>query len=171
VPVVDDLQRWGSKGRAAEMDEYVACSLEPPYGMLEPDLQMGHKLALCDINAKLIYSLGTLFCPAWSSHRKFDLTYLQNHATAKDFDDMFPNPFSSEPKFFGAEILVKGKVPLSEIKQIYFVDKESRNQAVEQCTRVIDEVGKIGVIIYFVIRPEVFKRPPNHYLKRSRFPH
>jgi hypothetical protein len=170
APVVDDCQRWGSSTRATEMSEYVACALEPPYGMLETDIQAGSKLALCEIDAKLIYTQGTLFCPAWSSHRKFDLQYLKSHCTATDFDNMFPNPSSSEPRFFGAEILVKNKVPLSDIKQVYFVDKESRNEATKSCTQVIQEVGRIGVTIYFVIRPEVFKRPPDHYLKRARFP-
>lgn len=169
MTVGGDWQRWGSRDRFQEMEEYVACSLEPPYGMLEKDLDAGYTLALCDIKAGLISRGGTLFCPAWSSYREFNLEGLMERSTAEHFDGMFPNPSSSEPKFYGAEILVKVSIPLLEIQRVYFTDKELRDRAIRDCTRVIQEVGRRGVTIYFVIRPEVFKRPPDHYLKRQRF--
>jgi len=130
-----------------------------------------HKLALLCVDARIVFeSDGTLFCPAWSSYRIFDLRYLKQHATAGDFDDMFPNPTSSEPRFFGAEILVKDMVPLRYIQRIYFPDDDSLDATFETCSQIVAGRSRMGVTIYFTRRAEVFKRPPDHYLTRQRFP-
>lgn len=159
---------WGPTGRAEELREYISCSLEPPYGMIESEIGSG-RLILCELAASLIWREGTLFCPAWSSYRKFNLEYLKTHCGEEDFDCMFPNPFSSEPIFHGAEILVKDLIPLYNIRRVYFIDANALNWAVKECTAVVEQQGRIGVTIYFAVRPEVFKRPSDHYLKRKRF--
>lgn len=166
--LVCDEHGWGPSDRAEELKEYVSCSLEPPYGMIQAELDTG-RLVLCEIDASVIWEEGTLFCPAWSSHHRFDLEYLKSHATADDFDQMFPNPFSSEPRFLGAEILVRNKVPLGSIKRVYFSNDDSMKRAIHECTQVVEQKGHTGVTIYFVKREEVFKRPPDHYLRRRRY--
>ncbi len=157
---------WGPYGREEDLEDYVSCSLEPPYGMIRAEEE---PLILCEIDSKLIWDDDTLFCPAWSSYHKFDLDYLKEHATVEDFDNMFLNPFSSGPRYFGAEILVKNRVQLGDILKVYFTDRERLNEALQSCTEVIERKGRIGVTIAFITRPEVFKRPPGHYLKHEKY--
>lgn len=127
-------------------------------------------LALFEISAKLIYEReDTLFCPAWLSFNKFNLNYLRSHSKARDFDAMFPNPTSKEPRYLGAEILVKGSIPLVEIRRIYFSDEVFFERIFQECKDIIATRPRLGIIIYFVFDPEKFKRPPDYFLKRSKF--
>jgi len=150
------------------LSNYVSCSLEPPYGMIQSDIGRT-VVVLCRISPHVIWEEGTLFCAAWSSYRQFSLDYLLEHSTASDFDQMFPNRDSSEPRFLGAEILPRERVWLGDIGTVYFTDSDSRQLALTECRRVIDRKGKIGATVSFVVRPEVFKRPPDLYSRRSRY--
>ncbi|HEX76916.1 MAG TPA: DUF4433 domain-containing protein [Dehalococcoidia bacterium] len=159
---------WGRSGREIEFRDYISCSLDPPYGMIERE--QGN-LALLEINPLLICNDDTLFCPAWSSFDKFDLDYLRQKNTPADFDNLFPNPTSSEPRFLGAEILIKTHVPILEVKTVYFQEDRFRDQALLECVKI--PVARHFILrsprIRFVVRPELFKRPPDYYLRRRRF--
>lgn len=149
---------WG--GKEIELQSYVPCGILPPYPMIYKE---DEPVALIRIDPQVLYWHDTLFCPAWSSHRQFNLAYLLNNSSAECFEQLFPNDTTNVPIYRGTEVLIKDGVLLAQIQAIYFRDEKDMDEAFSECSKVIYGRPRVGVVIHFVLRPVAFKTPKEYW--------
>jgi len=154
IMVIRPPTTWGTLQKAREFQDYVACGIVRPWGMMRSELQ---PLAVFALNPRLLGRGETLFTARHTGWRDVTLDSIEAKQCVEDFDALFPNLSTSIPAPPHAEVLIKGIIPIDEIITVYFADEDSNKQAKELCNPVLLNDGCRPFERFpFVTAPSIF---------------
>src|SRR5687767_8733223 len=82
----DDAHYWGSEGKKDELQDYVCCSFQPAWGMINPH---DEELAILVLEPEVCALPGTCFCPSNSAYSAFPSSDIMRRTGCGSFDDCF----------------------------------------------------------------------------------
>jgi len=139
IKVIRPSTTWGTPQKAREFQDYVACGIVRPWGMMRNEPQ---PLAVFALNPRLLGQDGTLFTVKHTGWGDVTLDSIKAKQSIEDFDALFPNLYANIPAPPWAEVLIKGAIPIGEIIEVYFANEEGNKQAKELCKPVLLDDGR-----------------------------
>jgi len=126
---------WGNPEKEHILGaEYICLSITNQWKMLSSVMmKLADPPAVLVVAPRVIWYKGTCFSPKNSANRDIIASELLTWTDLGRFDALFPAPDERRPIDAQAEVLVRGCIPLDDVKKIAFYSQYAFEQAWELC--------------------------------------